>query len=145
MTVIAWDGKTLAADKRSDSGGHINVTTKISRFGELLVGLTGNLSRACEMRDWFCAGADPKTYPAPLRDDKDYAAILVIYPGRLIRKYESGGPFPCEFEGDQFAMGSGRDYARAALHLGKSAAEAVQVACEFDPGCGNGFDILDRE
>lgn len=29
--------------------------------------------------------------------------------------------------------------------LGKTAAEAVDVACKFDSGCGNGVDTLEFE
>lgn len=34
MTVIAWDGKTLAADRMLDDGGIRVPTTKIKRFFE---------------------------------------------------------------------------------------------------------------
>ena len=41
MTVIAWDGHTLAADKRSVSGGGIARTvTKIQRHGDCLIAMT---------------------------------------------------------------------------------------------------------
>lgn len=40
------------------------------------------------------------------------------------------------------AIGTGRDYARAAMHLGRNAVEAVQVAILFDENCGNGVDTL---
>ena len=44
---------------------------------------------------------------------------------------------------DQFAAwGSGRDFALTAMHLGKSAREAVEIACLFENGCGNGVDVL---
>jgi hypothetical protein len=38
------------------------------------------------------------------------------------------------------AMGSGRDFALAAMHLHKSAADAVLIASLFDVYCGNGFN-----
>jgi hypothetical protein len=36
---------------------------------------------------------------------------------------------------DHHAIGAGEDFARAALHGGKSAKEAVAVACELSPWC----------
>ena len=36
-----------------------------------------------------------------------------------------------------------RDFALAAMHLGKSAREAVEVACALDVFCGNGIDTLE--
>lgn len=41
-----------------------------------------------------------------------------------------------------FSIGSGADYARAAMALGKTAAEAVAVAARFDLYTGFGVDTL---
>lgn len=142
MTVIAWDGKTLAADKRADMGGHHNTTTKIHRVNDTLVAFCGTAAIGREMVEWVKRGADPGTFPAAQRDPDKCCGLLVIHADGALRKYEET-PYPILFEQRQFAMGSGRDYARAAMHLGKTAAEAVAVACEFDPGCGNGVDTLD--
>lgn len=78
MTVIAWDGKTLAADKRVGYGNMHRTTTKIRRVGDALVGCSGSGSLAV-----------------------------------------------------------------AAMHLGKSAREAVEIACLYDMNCGNGIDTLE--
>jgi hypothetical protein len=40
------------------------------------------------------------------------------------------------------AIGSGRDYAMAVMSLGHDARTAVEVASRFDPGTGNGVDVL---
>ncbi len=40
------------------------------------------------------------------------------------------------------ALGSGRDFALAAMYLGKSALEAVEVACEFDGYSGGEIVVL---
>ena len=45
-------------------------------------------------------------------------------------------------EGPFCAIGSGRDFALAAMALGHSAIEAVTVAGRFDTASGNGFDAL---
>jgi ATP-dependent protease HslVU (ClpYQ) peptidase subunit len=66
--------------------------------------------------------------------------MTVVNRDGSVMRYEGAWPIPIEDR--QFAMGSGRDYARAAMHLGCSAAEAVAVACEFDENCGNGIDTL---
>jgi hypothetical protein len=42
MTCIAWDGKTLAADKQATSVGRGITTTKIYRVGACLVALAGS-------------------------------------------------------------------------------------------------------
>jgi ATP-dependent protease HslVU (ClpYQ) peptidase subunit len=42
----------------------------------------------------------------------------------------------------QTAIGTGRDYALAAMHCGSTAAEAVAIAALFDPGTGGGVDTV---
>jgi hypothetical protein len=45
-------------------------------------------------------------------------------------------------EDDFVAVGSGRDYAMAAMALGHTARVGVEIASRFDPGTGNGVDEL---
>lgn len=142
MTVIAWDGHTLAADKCATQGGGIGRTvTKICRGKEAgqLLGMTGEWDVAVQLREWFVAGADPAKFPEPAR--KDVATLIVISPGRIVTY--CSGPYALPIEAEQCAFGSGRDYAEAAMYLGKSAEVAVTVACRFQTDCGNGIDILE--
>ena len=144
MSVIAWDGRTLAADKRASLGSLYRTTRKLFAARGCLVAYSGNADQGEEMLAWWRAGADPTTFPASQRDRDDYSGILVIEPSLRILKWERT-PYPLTFEDDQFAIGSGRDFALAAMHCGKTAAEAVAVACHFDSGCGNGIDTLTHE
>ena len=141
MTVIAWDGKTLAADKRMVSAGLILTTTKIRRIGGLLVGAAGNISSTAELMAWVDRGRNPVDWPTCQKDKEDWAGLLVI-DGRRILRYEQS-PFPCELEDRVVAAGSGRDFAIAAMHCGKTAREAVELACLLENGCGNGVDVLE--
>lgn len=141
MSVIAWDGTTLAADKRMSNGTLIRTTTKIFRAREALVGYTGDADCGEAMLAWFEAGANKAEFPETQRDKDLWAGLLVIWEDGTIWKYERT-PHPLRLPPQQFAVGSGRDFALAAMHLGKSAAEAVEVAIHFDSGCGNGVDVL---
>ncbi|AZG14938.1 hypothetical protein [Cupriavidus pauculus] len=139
MTVIAWDGETLAADRRVTSGGGIaRSVTKIQKHGDVLLGMTGNWDVAAEMREWFKAGAVPADFPAKARDGD---ATLIVIRRAGIESFHSG-PFPMPIEVAQAAWGSGRDYAEATMYLGGSAVQGVQVASHFQTDCGNGFDTL---
>jgi hypothetical protein len=141
VTVIAWDGKTLAADRQSTDAGLRRSITKIRRAPDgCLLGAAGN-SNMCEaLRRWYEKGADPDKFP-----DKDKTShLLVIHPTGDVDFYD-GHPVPVMFEAKRFALGSGRDYAEAAMFLGKSAVEAVELACHFDCSCGNGIDTLEFE
>lgn len=141
MTTIAWDGKTLAADKRFTIGGCAATGTKIFHLEDLLVGFSGSAAQAMEMLAWLEAGEDPEEFPASQRDADDAVAVLVVRKGGWIDVYERT-PFPMRIEDKFYAMGSGRDYALAAMHLGKTAREAVEVSCVFEVDCGNGIDEL---
>lgn len=140
MTVIAFDGKTVAADKRVTQAGMARTITKIRRHGTAVVGLAGDSFVAAELFDWFVRiGAEPEKFPASARTGD---GTMVVFSSRGVLIY-SAGPAPVMIEDPVFAIGSGRDYAMAAMHLGKTAAEAVEVACLFDQDCGNGVDTLE--
>lgn len=142
MTVIAWDGKTLAADKRMTAGGMISTVRKLDRVGDCLVGYCGSGMRIGEFRAWLLAGRDPATYPP--NPDEDSLFMLVVHRSGLIERFERR-PYPLVIEDAMHAEGSGRDFAVAAMHLGCTAEQAVAVACLFAPSCGNGIDTLTFE
>lgn len=141
MSVIAWDGHTLAADKRASNGSFFYTTRKILRVRDCLLGFTGDQCFGEQMVRWWMEGAQEKDFPESQRSPDDWAGLLVIAPGPAIFKYERT-PFPILVRDRQFAVGSGRDFAMAAMACGRTAAEAVEIACRFDSGCGNGIDEL---
>lgn len=141
MTTIAWDGRTLAADKRAEYGGCIQVVTKIFRAGDCLVGGAGEASFILAMVEWVRAGRAAHEFPSSQRDKDDWQPVLVVEPNGLAMVYERT-PHPIRWERPFGAVGSGKQFAMAAMHCGKTAQEAVAVASEFDCGTGNGVDVL---
>lgn len=142
MTVIAWDGKTLAADRRVTSSGLIRTTTKIRRIRDLRVGCSGSTDSAVAMFAWIEGGCLPDQFPKSQADKDDWVATIVIDGAGTIGMYERT-PHMHVIEDDIAAIGSGRDFALAAMYLGKTAAEAVHVASHFQCDCGNGVDVLE--
>jgi ATP-dependent protease HslVU (ClpYQ) peptidase subunit len=141
MTCIAWDGKTLAADKQATSVGYGYTVTKVHRVdGKGLVAFSGDGDGAMALLAWFRGGMNPAEYPAGQKDN-DVCGLFIDTSGRAMSYGKSA--FPQTIEGKFYAMGCGRDYALAAMHLGKSAREAVEVACALDSFCGNGIDTLE--
>lgn len=138
MTVIAWDGKVLAADKRATCAGMARTVTKIKRSGSALLAVTGDWDVACQPRAWWEAGGDPSTFPECARTGD---ATLIVFADGKINSYQSG-PYPLPIEAERCAFGSGRDFAEATMHLGFGAKRAVEVACHFQTDCGNGIDTL---
>jgi len=141
MSTVAWDGKILAADKRATIGSLHRTTMKIHRVGSSLVGYVGAGAQSREVLAWACGGFKKSAFPESQRDVEKSTTLLVIRPGGMIHVYEHT-PHAVIYEDKQFAIGSGRDFALAAMRLGKSAREAVLLAAEFDPGTGNGVDTL---
>lgn len=145
MTTIAWDGTTLAADKRGVKYGYPLTLTKIWRVRGALIGICGSAMEAKTLKRWFEDGAKPEDYPAFQTDKDRYSTLLVIekLPINGIRILEYGStPDPMEVEEFQHAIGSGRDFALAAMAMGKSARYAVELATRFDTDTGNGVDEL---
>lgn len=141
MSVVAWDGKTLAADRRASYGNLILTTTKIFRVRDHLCGYTGEADAGSEVLEWFRSGASPSIFPPRQRETDRFATLLVVAPDGVVMKYERT-PYPVRFEDRLIASGSGRDFALMAMRLGKTATEAVQLTMEFDCNCGNGVDAL---
>lgn len=142
MTCIAWDGKTLAADKRCSQGGTVGVATKIYRINGLLIGGAGEVSFINEMIHWVKEGRDLAKFPASQRDKDDWQPILLIEGDGSASLYDRS-PHPVRLEQKHIAIGSGCEFARAAMYLGKTAREAVEVAIALCTTCGNGIDTLE--
>lgn len=143
MSIIAWDGKVLAADKRACMGTLIRTTTKIFKVNGCLVGYAGDAAFGEELLAWFKDGEQVDKFPVGQRDRDDWAGMLVIRTDKTIQKYERT-PHPLTFNDADglFVIGSGRDFAIAAMKCGLNAVEAVALTCELDNGCGNGIDSL---
>jgi ATP-dependent protease HslVU (ClpYQ) peptidase subunit len=143
MTTIAWDGQTLAADRQATNGYMRFPCTKIRRLpsGDI-VAYVGTESSGEALLVWYANGADPGKWP--ITQGKEDWARLVVASRAGARSYEAQPhalPVECPF----MAWGSGRDFAMAAMHLGKSAREAIEIACVFDTGSGLGVDALEVE
>lgn len=142
MTVIAWDGKTLAADKMCLHGNTRSAVTKIFRVGKELVGISGCFPDGMELLEWFRDGAKASDFPSINRNHDRGAALLVIGVDGRPRKYEVG-PIPFYFDGPHAAGGCGDEAALVAMACGRTAREAVELAIRFNSGCGLGVDALE--
>jgi hypothetical protein len=142
MTVIAFDGTTLAADRRCTRGGTVYATLKVHRVGDLLVGLSGGSDFCVAFLEWFKAGRPRDAFPETQKHD-DYACALVIEGGKAFTYDRT--PFPVPMLEPIVAIGSGREVALGAMTAGATAAEAVLIASRWMDCCGNGIDTLTLE
>ncbi|HSA49387.1 MAG TPA: hypothetical protein VLH10_04645 [Yinghuangia sp.] len=152
MSVIA--GKiveeriVIAADSQVTLGHQARTEgTKLYKVGEALVfGGSGNLRDVNLMRLFL------DTHTPASSDERDVLEFYAEYTDWSKRKmsgFEADSSFLFGFDGKLFevdshfdvlysdftAIGSGWEYARAALHLGHSPTEAVQVACDLTIYC----------
>lgn len=146
MSVIAWDGRTLAADRQATQAGLARICEKIwrcERTGDLL-GAVGQPDTSAAMRAWYEAGASVDTFPACNRNEGVASHLYVVRLDGTCVKYE-GEPYPIPIVEIFWAAGSGRDYALGAMACGMPASFAVVIASRFDVSCGMGVNILTLE
>lgn len=139
MSVVVWDGTTLAADRQATNSNLRRTMTKISRHGDVLIAGTGTQTSTQAVREWILEGAHPDKFPHPETDDN--TAVWVINRNGTIVKFENS-PFGIRYLDKVFAEGSGRDFALGAMSMGADAVAAVEVACMYDIYCGGGIDTL---
>jgi ATP-dependent protease HslVU (ClpYQ) peptidase subunit len=146
MSVVVWDGTTLAADKQGTYGDTKITVTKIRKVklnGHVcLIGAVGCINTCNELMNWFQTGADPKTFPGEfMKDNETSASMVVIDDKRRIFSYDTG-PTPFLVEDRYYATGSGKDIANAALAMKKTAKDAVALTNRLSISCGMGIDTL---
>jgi hypothetical protein len=138
MTTIAARFSTLeiAADSRV-SGDDIQYhVEKLRRGVQSIYGGAGDWDKLLAM---FQAIEGGKT---SLEDDCDVEILELRNDGIWV--YEST-MIPAKIKNDFYAIGTGSGYAIAAMHLGKSPKEAVEIAAIYDPGTGGPIDCWKLE
>ena len=136
MTVIACDGKTMAADSLMTMGSDIAAVSckKLYRVGDSVVGFAGAIGIAHAVLEWlsivYLTQDDPGEYP----DKNGEALILIMHPNGQVNIMDSAGhEFPA---GKPAAIGTGGTVAMTAMLCGKSVKEAVKMATKYDAFCG---------
>lgn len=140
MTVIAWDGKSIAADRQGTSGGIAATVSKIRKLknGEVLTGY-GYLSEVFALMRWYEAGAVKEDWPS-FQTKEDWSGLIIMSPEGKITYYEYT-PHPHTLKEKIYAWGGGAELALGALAAGASAKEAVLIASKYQIGCGKGVDV----
>ena len=140
-TKILSDGKTTVGNRVDDYD-----FKKVRKIGDYLVGGAGRLTSILTFFAWFeqnlqCQAAQ-EAIPGlmiqsdPDKDDEDFVA-LVVHPDGKIFIHEGADPrraFPIDRE--YTAVGSGADFALAALDAGATPEEAMEVAKRRDAFSG---------
>lgn len=124
MTTIAFKNGTMASDSQM-TGDFIDQKKfdKVYRFGDVLVGVAGNVTWIMEFLEWLQCD-DDTPYPVGM----GYA--LVYSEGEL--KCFEGDSHQAFVVGQPYAIGSGSQFAMGAMLSGASARKAITIACKLD-------------
>ncbi|MBY0545831.1 MAG: hypothetical protein K2W95_00930 [Candidatus Obscuribacterales bacterium] len=129
MTVIVWDGTTLAADSMTTAGDiRIQNSRKIRKIHDALVGTAGRSDDGLLFERWFKLGCNPAEKPVL---DEEFCAIAVTKNGAYVY-FDKLVPIKMA---PPVAIGCGYVPALAALKAGADARKAVAIACELDIHC----------
>lgn len=137
MTCIAWDGKSLAADRLVGEGYTLSKIWRL-KDGSLFSGC-GNYDDLVEVAEWLDHGGKPDKKPTLVSGESDF--LLVDSKGRC---YWFTVPFlrPIRFNEKLVALGSGGPYALGAMKVGADAKRAVEIASECDIRTGKGITVM---
>lgn len=135
MTVIAFDGVTIACDSKR-TGDYADVWSDWPKFrvvgrgkNTAIVASAGDVAW-CEAFDAWVGGKTRK-YPAKAGNEGE---AVVLRAGQW-RRYMSDDEYP-EPIGAKWAIGSGRNFAASALILKHDAITAVWAAMQLNEHCG---------
>jgi hypothetical protein len=126
MTTLAWDGVTLATDSLlSSSNINFGVVSKIVKLedGRYLAS-AGDYSLIPDIVIWLNGGDKPEIIP-----DTVYMGVLITPDKQVFEISKELKIFPCC---TPWAGGSGEVIALTAMLCGKTAEEAVKLACKLD-------------
>ena len=138
MTTVAWDGNIIASDTlcSDDWGLKSEMRDKIKTGKDFYIGFSGAVSEI----EGYWSTIKIKTFDEllehghPLFDPKKDGFQAMIVSSKYAY-YLIGGNYKKIYRG-YHAIGSGRDFAFSAMHLGKTAIEAIKIASMFDVNTG---------
>jgi ATP-dependent protease HslVU (ClpYQ) peptidase subunit len=140
VTTVAWDGRTIAADRLASYGNARRKVRKLFDCGEYVYGCSGDFSEAHPIAEWLTGGA--KSSERPVFDEEKVFGIAVRKADAKAFVVEGKRVSLTEILDDQFATGCGRDFARSAMAFGRTAPQAVAFASRFDVFTGLGVDSV---
>ena len=140
MTTIIATKDSILSDGKVTVGGRVDQLNfcKVRNIGNYLVGGAGRVTSVLRFFDWFSTKihaedlqsmSDILVIDIPQDErDEEFTALIVTPDGRIL--YHEGNDVTrvLECSGDYYAIGSGSDYALAALDAGASPEAAMEVA-----------------
>jgi len=134
MTTIAAKASTgeIAADSMVSGDDSFYLVTKLRRGKNSIYGACGDWDKCLKMLQVLESGGD-------LDSDMDVTVLEIRNDGLWV--YE-GTIIPARIKNDFWAIGTGANFAIAAMHLGLSPADAVRLACQYDTSSHEPIDEM---
>ncbi len=140
MSVIAWDGRTVAADRQVTENDIPSLCRKIMRIrGGDIVAFVGDMRHGLELVAWYKAGGHVRVYPKARKADS--ATLIVFCRSGAVYEFD-GGPQKMPVADKFMAWGSGKGPALGAMAMGADARRAVKIAIRYNSACGLGVTAL---
>lgn len=141
MTTIAYTAGIMAADLMCSEGTkRIKVKHKLVRLKNgAVAGGAGDAMRLIQFLDWLDGEGALPDFEA--KDKENDIEVLVAHPSGDLVVYNGLGQ-PMHLDEKHWAIGSGADFALAAMDFGKTAVEAVEYASRRDSGTGHGVESM---
>lgn len=152
MSVVAWDGTTLAADKQVTYGDMACLGKKLflSDDGLTVMAKVGDSAHGAVMMEWYTevmaarsAGLEEPEFPKIESYADSFTILIVATPEGAMYFEQTGMGYPIRVYQGNMAWGSGREFAMGAMVMGASAIDAVGVAIDLDIHCGKGVEAYD--
>lgn len=147
MTTIAFDGHTLAADSLCcEYFGLKSTNVKIFERPDFLVGFSGDVGlahawlRSVDSKELSLDEVLRRGIPDWRREEDNLHIMLIDRFGTIYTA--CSGVFVLARDRHYHAIGSGRDFALAAMRVGADAKRAVEIAIEFDNNSGGEVQAL---
>lgn len=151
MSVIAYDGKTIAADRMATYNEFQLQAEKLFKVApHIILGFVGEHGQGQKLISWFKNGAKPEDFPTP--EEHATATLIVLTKhtkgatdpnGKPICMFYPGANnIPLEIKNTPMAWGSGAGIALGAMLAGKTATRAVELANTMADGCGMGVTTM---
>ena len=142
MTVVAYDGKTLATDTQMTYGSLLTTTSKLRADASCYYASCGDPAAAEALIEWLTSGGPFPRIPS--MPDGEPACVLWCVPrnGEVPFYISSALPQEVPLTAPYWAGGTGAGVALGAMFVGADAIKAVEAACKHDTQCGGDIEAV---
>ena len=105
------------------------------------IGCSGESGGSLLWFEWYMDGCDNETLRTQMAEE-DFDIVILHSDGKI--QCSDGAGIIEDIHEPFYAIGSGTKCALAAMHCGKSATEAVEIAMKIDPHTGGKVQVYDH-